>query len=514
MAAVLFVTIFLHGDLMPVNIMEARNFITAREMIAGGSWLLPTMNGELRIAKPPLPTWITAVFMQWAGTDADLVVNRIPSGLSALLLAAFTYLLARRTTGEKGTAMRTLLVLATSYLFMFSARKNEWDIFSITFMTGAVWALAEILSRSRGRTLYLFIFSILMSCAFYSKGPVPFWVMLAPFVASYAVTFGLKDFRANRWGLLWAFILCMVICSAWPLYVYLHTPHAAAAVASKETAGWFTRHTQPPWFYLLHFQEVVGFWVFFLLYGLAAAFIRKDWKPQEKIFVLWFILTIASITIFPEKKLRYLLPAVVPGAVVSAMAIRRLLVGPGRARKIVFGAFCLITGPSFVVAAGALIHFSQGRVLPLIGVPFLVCAAAGIIYLYVKNKEEMTPLFAVAGICMCLVFLPPVLGSQLGQDEAAPFMHLRDGQEYRGRTFYSLGELPAEVIWASGRAIRPLTENELALRTSSACTFIVLTDMDKPLEVHGSRLLEWIPAGRKTYFVYRVDGEGGTPSAR
>lgn len=48
------------GSIEP-SIMEARNFITAKEMIENDTWLLPTMNGEYRLAKPPLPTWITSV---------------------------------------------------------------------------------------------------------------------------------------------------------------------------------------------------------------------------------------------------------------------------------------------------------------------------------------------------------------------------------------------------------------------------------------------------------------------
>ena len=44
-------------DVIDVTIMEARNFITAREMLTDGNWLLTTMNGEPRYQKPPLPTW-------------------------------------------------------------------------------------------------------------------------------------------------------------------------------------------------------------------------------------------------------------------------------------------------------------------------------------------------------------------------------------------------------------------------------------------------------------------------
>ena len=41
--------------------MEARNFVTAREMLIDNNWLMPTFNGEPRYQKPPLPTWIAAI---------------------------------------------------------------------------------------------------------------------------------------------------------------------------------------------------------------------------------------------------------------------------------------------------------------------------------------------------------------------------------------------------------------------------------------------------------------------
>ena len=55
--AAVIICVFVNSDLPSVNNMEARNYVTAREILQDGSWLLPTMNGELRIAKPPLPPW-------------------------------------------------------------------------------------------------------------------------------------------------------------------------------------------------------------------------------------------------------------------------------------------------------------------------------------------------------------------------------------------------------------------------------------------------------------------------
>jgi 4-amino-4-deoxy-L-arabinose transferase-like glycosyltransferase len=506
-SVLLFITALLYGRLVTVNIMEARNFITAREMVREGNWLLPTLNGEPRIAKPPLPSWVTALFMLQAGTDADLMVNRIPSGISALLMAFFACMLVKSITGDEEITLLFLLVLATSFMFMLSARKNAWDIYSISFMTGAVWALAEVFNRSRGRVLFLALAAFFMTCAFYSKGPVPFWVMLVPFLTAYAIVFGTQALRTNKWGMLWAFLCCIVLSAAWPLYVYLNLPHTAAAVASGESQGWFTRHTQPVWYYLLHLQDIVGIWIFYLIYGLVAPFIKKDWAPREKFFVVWFILTLVAISIFPEKKARYLLPAVVPGAMISAVAVRRLCENPGVAGKIVNGAFCLTTVLVFLVAAGGLVYFSRGGInLPLLaGIPLLLLACGLLAGAYVKKQFRRIPFIAVSGLCLCLVFLPPAVSVQFGHDQTDPFMHLRDDPAYKAADFYSLGRIPPEVIWASGRIIRPLGDQSPQSLMEKGKPFILLSEgaMDEPpARFH---LLETAQTDKRTFYIYRFN---------
>ena len=55
---VCFFAFFVNNKIIPADIMEARNLATAQEMVQTGNYLIPTMNGELRLEKPPLPTWI------------------------------------------------------------------------------------------------------------------------------------------------------------------------------------------------------------------------------------------------------------------------------------------------------------------------------------------------------------------------------------------------------------------------------------------------------------------------
>ena len=53
---------FTHLGLLYVDIMEARNFLSARDMVENGNWIFTTMNNLPRYEKPPMPTWFSAIF--------------------------------------------------------------------------------------------------------------------------------------------------------------------------------------------------------------------------------------------------------------------------------------------------------------------------------------------------------------------------------------------------------------------------------------------------------------------
>ena len=83
LSIVIVLMLLIHLDVPNVTIMEARNFITAREMVHDNNWLLTTMNGEARYQKPPLPTWLTATSGLVFGMQS-LFALRLPAALMVL----------------------------------------------------------------------------------------------------------------------------------------------------------------------------------------------------------------------------------------------------------------------------------------------------------------------------------------------------------------------------------------------------------------------------------------------
>src|SRR5690625_6212259 len=82
---VVFSIFFVNLDMLHLNMMETRNMLTAREMVNLKHWVLTTMNNLPRYEKPPLPTWITAVF----GYLLDRKSTRLNSSHVATSYAVF-----------------------------------------------------------------------------------------------------------------------------------------------------------------------------------------------------------------------------------------------------------------------------------------------------------------------------------------------------------------------------------------------------------------------------------------
>jgi len=81
---------FVNLDAVMINIMEARNFTTAREMINLDNWIFTTINNEPRYEKPPLPTWLTAISMHLFGMK-NLFALRLPAAIMGSITVIFVY---------------------------------------------------------------------------------------------------------------------------------------------------------------------------------------------------------------------------------------------------------------------------------------------------------------------------------------------------------------------------------------------------------------------------------------
>ncbi len=176
---VCFFTFFIHNKVVYPDIMESRNLITAREMVEYNNWLVPTMNGTLRLEKPPLPTWIAGV-IEWIAPD-NIALQRTAAGMMAMLLVFFMYFLGTGMTKRPLYGLVSALVLCTSFNIILMGRTASWDIYCHSFMLGAIYFFFRAFELEGACWRDFLLAGTFMGLSFLGKGPVSFYALLLPF---------------------------------------------------------------------------------------------------------------------------------------------------------------------------------------------------------------------------------------------------------------------------------------------------------------------------------------------
>ena len=316
------------ADREVTSIIEARVGITAREMWRAGEWVLPTMNGELRLQKPPLSYWAVQALSWLRGTWDDATL-RLPFALFALGAVGFTHAMGLRLGGASRGFLAGVILL-TSALFVKSGRTASADV-ALLFCVAGSWYF-YVAARLADRAFLRVMLWIFLGLGILAKGPVVLAVVLLPMFVEAAVARSLRPF-----GPLWSpvgILAFLALSLAWPAQVIFRL--SGEMPATEAIHRWylesfgkilpsdgidegykFQRHAGPFYFYLLRFPAVIGFWTAILV-PWAVGWLREG-KPfrqlarlregdPEILAPLWALTTLVFFSLISEKKTAYLLP--------------------------------------------------------------------------------------------------------------------------------------------------------------------------------------------------------------
>ena len=344
------------------DIMECRNLVTAHEIATDGNWLVPTMNGELRLEKPPLPTWIAAAVETVFGEN--LAAQRTMPALAATVLVIFFFLFARRLTRSGTYAFIASLLLLSCYNLIMLGRTATWDIYCHSFMMGAIYFLHRAfvpgkkeeddetpIEDKSSHWAELLTAGGLMGLSFLSKGPISFYALLLPYLICLFYFF--KPKMKGKWvPVVIAIVICAVISSWWYIALHILHPEATQQVVQKETGAWTGHNVRPIWYYWRFFVEV-GAAAPLMLLALAIPYWKKRLRlKREYLFAIsWVLITLVLLSAFPEKKYRYLLPILPSCCLAMAFLV---LHWKERGIKWVYRAVVIVAGLWAVVCIAAL----------------------------------------------------------------------------------------------------------------------------------------------------------------
>ena len=259
-------------DKIEVNIMEARNFISAREMVQNKEYLLTTLNNEPRYQKPPLPTWLTAISGAVFGFKS-LYTLRLPVVAITFLLVFIFYYFSKHTGLNTEQSLNNALILISSFYIFFAGRDNQWDMYTHSLMMVCIFFLWKMLSEDSRELRNSSLAGVFLGLSFLSKGPISLYVLLIPFLISFALVYHFS-FRKKILYLLFVFLAGIAIGSSWYIYVSFKDPEHFRMIANRETSNW-TSYEVKPFYYYWNFFIQSGLWTIPSLTALIYPYLRK-----------------------------------------------------------------------------------------------------------------------------------------------------------------------------------------------------------------------------------------------
>ncbi|MCL3781433.1 glycosyltransferase [Prolixibacteraceae bacterium JC049] len=305
---------------LKVTIMEARNFISAREMLMHDNWIMTTMNEVARYQKPPLPTWLTALAGLIFGIE-QVWALRLPTVIMVALLGIYVHLFSKEFVGRRLGLINGLIAITSFYVFaiIFEA---PWDIYAHTFMLIGIYHFYKALSEPLGKRMIYAVF--FLACSFLSKGPIAVYALLLPFIFAYCWVYQRNMDVVKKIAV---FILGGVaIGSWWFIYVRLADAETFMQVATQETSNWTSYQVKPIYYYWSFFTQS-GMWtipaLMSLIYPLMVR--RVENRKAYQFSFIWTLGAVVLLSLVPEKKSRYLMPVLIPLAMNTGFYIHYLL---------------------------------------------------------------------------------------------------------------------------------------------------------------------------------------------
>jgi len=475
-------------SVLDVTIMEARNFITAREMITDGNWLLTTMNGEPRYQKPPLPTWLAAFSSILFGSKTIFAL-RLPGILMVILTGVASYLLSKKMLNNKSHALLNALITITSFYVIGIIVEAPWDIFTHGFMLVAILHLFLLFEKQNNYWKHTLIAGLFFGLSLLCKGPVSLYALLLPFLIAYGVSYKYKQFKAKLFSAFSFIIIALLIGGWWYLYVRIEDPETFINITNKETGNWGSYNVRPFYYYWSFFTQS-GLWTIPAFISLLYPYMKTRVSNLKgyRLSFYWTIFAVILLSIIPEKKSRYLMPVLIPLAINTGFYIEYLI------RKFKdlkhkkeaipvyfnFGLIALI-GIGFPIVGFFIGDFLFGIYIFWYLIASIVLLSIGVLIFINLKRKHITNVFYLCIAFMVSAFITALpLSKVQSSPNYNPISNLKLEAEKEGLNIYGLNYVSPEMIWQYGGKIPSIHMSNAMSSFPEASKFGLLSDHISP----------------------------------
>jgi Dolichyl-phosphate-mannose-protein mannosyltransferase len=226
---------------------EGRYAEIPREMLVRGEWIIPYLQGEPYLDKPPLLYWLVNLSYRVFGLH-NWAARLIPA-LAIHLTILCTYLLGRRSLGERaafaGAALATLApgLVTIGRLLILDGLLTLW-------VTLALFSAFEALRTDRLRWSWWLLSALATGLGILTKGPVALCLLVPP-LAFYRWLNGC-GWRFPRFALAIFALVVLAVALPWYVAIGIRLPDFAYHFFWQHNIVRFLDpfdHLRPIWFY-------------------------------------------------------------------------------------------------------------------------------------------------------------------------------------------------------------------------------------------------------------------------
>lgn len=308
---------------------ETRYAQIGQEMLHSGDWISPHFMGLRYFEKPIGGYWFFALGQAVFGEN--LFGARIASALASGLSVLIAYVLARAIWGDQRKAFWAALLYMSFGLVMGQALYANLDpqfTFWVNLSFAGLWFAASG-TTSRQRWAGWIVLGLATSMAFLTKG---FLAWALPFIVGVPYFLWQRRWRELLGGGSVAAILAITTSLPWAILVQLRNPDYWNFFFWNEHIRRFAaqdaQHTQPLWFFVPLLLVGCLPWAMNVAGALADGW-RDRRKPAMAFLLLWFALPFALFSIARGKLFPYILPCLLPLALLTANSLERVFAQAG-----------------------------------------------------------------------------------------------------------------------------------------------------------------------------------------
>jgi 4-amino-4-deoxy-L-arabinose transferase-like glycosyltransferase len=291
---------------------EGRYAEIPREMLARGEWVVPYLQGEPYLDKPPLFYWLVMGSYRLFGVH-DWSARLVPA-LAVHACIIVVYLLGRRRFGERA-AFWGALCLALAPGLISVGRLLVLDGVLTLWVTLSLFAALEAVQHERLHWGWWLVAAVASALGVLTKGPVILVLLVPPFLLFRWLT-------SSRCRVGWRGVgvfatVLLAVCLPWYVAVCLRLPEFTGHFLWKHNVLRFLNpfdHQEPIWFYvpvvlggLFPASLLAIGWLRFLVSGEQRD--AEERHPALGFFLLAGAWCVVFFSLSGSKLVTYVLPA-------------------------------------------------------------------------------------------------------------------------------------------------------------------------------------------------------------